>query len=126
MDREVGRDTTDQAADAGILDDGGVDAGRDDRAERARGLGELVREDQRIERHVALHAAAVQIGHELGQVGFFEVLGPDAGVEATDSEEHRVGAVLDRRADAVPFAGRGEDFGLTEGGDEAGGGHVER
>ncbi len=126
VDREVGRDATDEAADAGVLDDGGVDAGRDDRAERARGLGEFVGEDQRIERHVALHAAAMQVGHELRQVGLFEVLSPDAGVEAADAEEHRVGAVLDRRADAVPFAGRGEDFGLTEGGEEAGGGHGDR
>jgi dimeric dUTPase (all-alpha-NTP-PPase superfamily) len=68
----------------------------------------------------------VQVGHELRQVGLFEVLGPDAGVEATDAEEYRVSAVLDRRADAVPFAGRGEDFGLTEGGEEAGGGHEDR
>ena len=126
MDREVRRDAADEAADAGVLDDGGVDAGRDDRAERARGLGEFVGKDQRIERHVALHAAAVQVGHELRQVRLFEVLGPDAGVEAADAEEHRVGAVLDRRADAVPFAGRGEDFGLTEGGEEADGGHGDR
>jgi len=126
MDREVRGDPADEAADTGVLDDGGVDARRDDRAERARGFGQFVREDQRIEGHVTLHAAAMQVGHELRQVGLFEVLGPDAGVEATDAEEHRVGAVLDRRADAVPFAGRGEDFGLTEGGEEAGGGHEDR
>ena len=126
VDREVGGDPADESADARVLDDGGVDAGRDDRAERARGFGQFVGEDQRIEGHVALHAAAVQVGHELRQVGLFEVLGPDAGVEAADAEEHRIGAVLDRRADAVPFAGRGEDFGLTEGGEEAGGGHVDR
>ena len=29
-------------------------------------------------------------------------------------------------ADAVPFAGRGEDFGLAEGGEEADGGHGDR
>ena len=126
MNREVGRDAADEAADAGVLDDGGVDARRDDRAERACGLGEFVGEDQRVEGHVALHAATVQIGHQFRQVSLFEVLGPHAGVEAADAEEHRVGAVLDRRADAVPFAGRGEDFGLTEGGEEAGGGHGDR
>ena len=126
VDREVGGDPADEAADAGVLDDGGINAGRDDRAEGTRGFGQFVREDQRIEGHVALDPAAVQVSHELRQVGLFEVLGPDAGVEATDAEEHRIGAVLDRRADAVPFAGRGEDFGLTEGGEEAGGGHEDR
>jgi len=61
-----------------------------------------------------------------GKVGLLEVLGPDAGVEPADPEEDGVGAVLDRRPHAVPFAGRGEDFGLAEGGKEAGGGHADR
>jgi hypothetical protein len=51
---------------------------------------------------------------------------PAVEFDFADAEEHRIGAVLDRRADAVPFAGRGEDFGLTEGGKEAGGGHEDR
>jgi dimeric dUTPase (all-alpha-NTP-PPase superfamily) len=68
----------------------------------------------------------MQIGHQLGQVGLLEILGPDAGVEAAYAEEDRVGPVLDRRTDAVPFAGGGEDFGLAKGSDEAGGGHEDR
>jgi dimeric dUTPase (all-alpha-NTP-PPase superfamily) len=68
----------------------------------------------------------MQVGHQFRQVGFLEILGPDAGVEATYAEEDGVGAVLDRRADAVPLPGRGEDFRLTEGSDEAGSGHENR
>jgi len=68
----------------------------------------------------------MQIRHEFRQVGFLEILGPDAGIETTHAEEDSVGAILDRRADAVPFAGRGEDFRLAERSDEAGSGHVDR
>ena len=126
MDREVGRDAANQATDARVLDDGSVDAGGDDRAERAGGFGELVREDKRIEGHVPFDPAAMQISHEFRQVGLLEILGPDAGIETTHAEEDGVGAVLDRRADAIPLPGRGEDFRLTEGSDEAGGGHEDR
>ena len=45
VNREVGRDAADEAADTWILNDGGVDAGSDDRAERAGGFREFVRED---------------------------------------------------------------------------------
>jgi len=68
----------------------------------------------------------MQICHELWQIRLLEILGPDAGVEATYAEEDGIGAVLDRRADAVPFPGRGENFRLTEGSYEAGGGHEDR
>jgi dimeric dUTPase (all-alpha-NTP-PPase superfamily) len=68
----------------------------------------------------------MQIRHEFRQVGFLEILGPDAGIETTHAEEDGVGAILDRCADAVPFPGRGEDFRFAEGSDEAGGGHEER
>jgi hypothetical protein len=68
----------------------------------------------------------MQIGHELRQVSLLEILGPHAGIEATYTEEDSIGAVLDRCADAVPFPGRGENFRLTEGSDETGGGHVDR
>jgi dimeric dUTPase (all-alpha-NTP-PPase superfamily) len=68
----------------------------------------------------------MQVGHQFRQVGFLEILGPDAGVEATYAEEDGVGAVLDRRADAIPLPGRGKDFRLAEGSDEAGSGHEDR
>jgi hypothetical protein len=68
----------------------------------------------------------MQIGHEFWQIGLLEILGPDAGIKATYAEEDSIGAVLDRRTDAVPFPGRGENFRLTEGSDEAGGGHEDR
>ena len=68
----------------------------------------------------------MQIGHQLRQVGFLEILGPDAGIEATNAKEDGIGTVLDRRTNAVPFASRGKDFRFTEGSNEAGGGHVDR
>ena len=73
---------------------------------------QLAGEDERVERDVALEAAAVQLGHELGQLGDVEVLRAGAGVEAgVEAEIDRVGAVFDRGADAVAIAGGGEEFG---------------
>ena len=68
----------------------------------------------------------MQISHEFREVGLLEILSSDAGVETTHAKEDGVSAILDRRADAVPFAGRGEDFRLTEGSNEAGSGHEDR
>ena len=68
----------------------------------------------------------MQIRHKFRQVGFLEILGPHAGIETTHTKEDGIGAVLDRCADAVPLPGRGEDFRLTEGSDEAVGGHEDR
>ena len=64
VDGEVRRDAADEAADTRILNDGGVDAGGDNRAKRAGGFREFVRENQRIKSDVALHPATVEIGHE--------------------------------------------------------------
>ena len=65
----------------------------------------------------------MQVGHEAGQVGFFEIVGPDPGIEAPHPEEDSVGPVLDGGLGAIPFPRRREDFGLSEGGLEGGGGH---
>ena len=65
----------------------------------------------------------MQVGHQAGQVGFLEIFSPDAGIEAPHSEEDSVRPVLDCGLGAIPFPRRREDFGLSEGGLEGGGGH---
>ena len=75
-------------------------------------LGQLAREDQCIQGHVTLDAAAVQQGHHLGQVGAVEVGGADAGVVPLEAEIDGVGAVLDGGDQAGPIAGRSEQLGL--------------
>ena len=65
----------------------------------------------------------MQVGHEAGQVGLFEIMGPDPGIEAPHPEEDSVRPVLDRCLGTIPFPRRREDFGLSEGGLEGGDGH---
>jgi hypothetical protein len=115
VDGEVRGEPPDQAADADILHDGGVDAGGDDRAEVVFGLGKFGREDQRVESDVAPDTAAMEPGHQFRQVDLGEVVGSEPGVETGEPEIDRVGTVLDRGADAVPIARRGEEFGAAGG-----------
>src|SRR6185503_2786763 len=76
--------------------------------------GKLADENERVERDVALDAAAMQLVHERGQLGHAEVLRACAGVEArVEAKVNRVCAVFDRRPDAVVVAGGGEQFGAN-------------
>ena len=111
VDRKIRRERADQPADADVLHDGGVDAGGDDGAQVVLGVGgQFVGEDERVERHVAAHAAAVEKFHQRGQVGRREILRAHPGVEALEAEVDRVGAVLDGGAGAFPVAGGREQF----------------
>ena len=92
-----------------------VGPGFGDFGQRARRLFQLVMEDQRVERHVAFDAAAMQRGHHLRQFGQREAhLG--ARREVLESEIHRVRARLDGGAELGPVAGRTHDFRFTGGG----------
>jgi hypothetical protein len=64
VDGEVGREPPDQAADADILDNGGVDARCDDAAEVVGGVREFGGENQGVERDVSPDAAPVEEGHQ--------------------------------------------------------------
>ena len=110
MDREIGRETPDEPADADVLDDGGIDSGRDDRAEIFFGVGQFVGEDEGVEGDIAADAAPMEERHQLRQIGFGEVLRPHPGVEPVEAEVDRVGPVLDGRADAFPIAGGREQL----------------
>ena len=110
VDGKIGREGADEPADAHVLNDGRIGTGGNDAAQIDLGLGEFVREGQRVERHVPAHAAAMEIRHELREVGDREVLGPHAGVEALQTEVNGVRTVLDRGLHAFPIAGRRQDL----------------
>jgi hypothetical protein len=114
VDGKIRRQRPDQARDAHVLHDGGVNPGGDDRAQVVLGVGELGGEDERVEGHIAAHAALVEKRHQRRQVGLRDVFGAHAGVEALESEVDRVGAILDRGASAFPVAGRGEQLGSAQ------------
>ncbi|OQB92401.1 MAG: hypothetical protein BWX86_01839 [Verrucomicrobia bacterium ADurb.Bin122] len=110
VDREIGRERADEAGDADVLHDGGIDSGGDDGAQVALGVGEFVGEDEGVEGDVAAHAALVEERHEPGQVGEREVVGAHAGVEALEAEVDGIGAVFDGGAHALPVAGGREQL----------------
>ena len=73
--------------------------------------GQFAGEDEGVEGDVAGKAAAVELGHELRQLGEGKVMGAGAGVEAgIEAEIDCVRAVLNRGANAVAIAGGGEEF----------------
>ena len=96
--------------EAEVLNDEGIDASLGDEAELALGGLELAGENQGVHRDEALHAVFVEEGHQLGQVGFGEVVGAQAGVEFRHAEVDRVGSGGDCGAGAVPVAGGAEEF----------------
>ncbi|MDB6059112.1 MAG: hypothetical protein JWO95_2956, partial [Verrucomicrobiales bacterium] len=93
-----------------VLNDCGIDAGRDDGADIFLGLGKLVRKNQRIESDITLHSPAVQKLHQLRQLRLGKVVRPHARIEAFEAEVDGVGSILHRRFGAFPIAGRGEQF----------------
>ena len=112
VQREIGTDRLDEAGGADGLDEHGVDARLSDGHDHLLELRQLVAEDERVERGVALEPPTMEHGHEPGQVVDREVRGPGPGVEAgLEAEIDGVGTVFDRGADAVPVTGGREEFG---------------
>ncbi len=107
VDGEIRRNGFDQPHGAQVLDQDGVDPGRRDLADGLFELGQFAGKHQRVERHVSPHSAAVDERHHVGELVGAQIGGPGAGVEArVEAEIHGVGAVFDRRADAVEIACR--------------------
>jgi hypothetical protein len=95
-----------------VLHEHGVHAGLGHGRDRPVEVLPLVGEHERVERGVAAEAPPVERLHEPRQVGELKIRGPGPGVEAgVEAEVDGVGAVFDRRTDAVPITGGGEEFG---------------
>ena len=111
VDGQLRCDPPRQARDAQVLDDNGVRASLGDGCQAARRLRYFVVEDQGIEGDVALHAAPVQSGHDLRQLGEREAYF-GTRTEMVQSEIDRVRACLDGRAELRPKSGRTHDLRL--------------
>ena len=112
MDLQVGRDRPDQPRQPQVLDDHRIDTRRDQLANRALDVSQLVGKDQRIERDVAAHPPTVQQRHDLGQIGPVEVHRPDAGIVPAETEVNGIGPILDRGQQARPIPRWREQFRL--------------
>jgi len=116
VDGQIGHPFPCQRDQAQVLHDGRVDPGAVEQNEFLLGGGELVGEDQDVERDVALHAMVMKKIHQLRQVLWREIRGPHPRIEGGQAEIDRVRAVGHGRARAFPVAGRSEEFGFRAGG----------
>ena len=111
MDGEVGTDRAQQADEAQVLHEHGIDAGFGEPHDCCSIVLQLGGEDERVERDVAADAALVEKGHDLGQCIEMQIRGPGAGVEsAFEAEVDRVGAVFYGGGYTQPVAGWGEQL----------------
>ena len=115
MNGEIRGELPDEPADADILHNHRVHAGGNHRAQIFFGVGEFVFEDERVERYITAHPAVVQKFHQFRQISLSEIVCPHPGIELFQPEIDRIGAVLDRGADAIPITGRREQFGQMGG-----------
>jgi hypothetical protein len=112
VQRQPRHDLLREPRDAEVLHDRRVRARLVDPAQLLARERQLLLEDERVERDVALHAAPVQLGHHCAEAVEREVGRASARVESVlQPEVDRVGAVLDGGAQALEVAGRSEDLG---------------
>ena len=107
MDGKLRDDRGRQTHQTDVLDDQRIDAGTVQEAQVLRRVIEFSGEDKGIERHVGLHPVAVAEGGDLGKLLLGEIIGAQAGIEAGQAEEDRIGAIGNRRLQAIPSTGRG-------------------
>ena len=103
----IGAEGVNQPRGPQVLHQHGIDPGGDGLSGGKLQCRQLVVEDERVERDVALHAAAVQVAHQRGEFVGGEVDGPGAGVQAAaEAEIDGIGAVFHGgRAQAASPAG---------------------
>ncbi len=121
VDRQLGGDGADQAAEAEILDDEGVGAGLGDLADQGFGGVQLAGEEKGVECDVAQDAVAVESGERVGKSFDGEIGGAGAGVVGLQAEIDGVGSIFDGGAEADGIAGGGEEFGTAADGGHEGG-----
>jgi hypothetical protein len=118
MDGKLRNDRSRQTHQTDVLDDQRIDVGTVQEAQVLGGIIEFSGKDKGIERHVSLHPVAVAKGSDLGKLLLGEIIGAQSGIEAGQTEEHRIGAIGNRRLQAIPSTGRGEKFGNGRHGSE--------
>src|SRR5579863_3886373 len=109
---EIGRDPAGEADDSVVLHDQSVDANSGEIRNSGCRRVQFVFEDQRIERHIAAHAALVKRPHHFRKLFQIEAhLGPRGKV--LQAEVHGIRSGLDGSAKLRPITGRTHDFRFT-------------
>jgi hypothetical protein len=113
VNRKIGRELSNQAANSNVLNNGRVDAVGNNRPGVLLSLNEFIFKNQGVERHITFHTAPVQKFHQLWQIGFRKVLCAHPRVELFQAKIDRISSILDRGPGAFPITGRGKQFGET-------------
>ena len=122
MERQLGTAGPQEPGHADILDKHRIDPTAGNLPGQGLDLPELPVEGERVEGHIPSDAMAVEGLDQPGKVGNGEIGRPGPGVVAAiEAEVDGIGPVFDRRADAVPVPGRGEEL---RGADRGDGGEV--
>jgi hypothetical protein len=102
---EAGAHPGDEASEAEVLNDDGINAGFDDSADEKDGFGEFIGEDEGVEGDVAANVVAVEIRDGFGKLFEGEISSAVAGVEVAESEVDGISAVGDGGAHRIKIAG---------------------
>ncbi len=105
MNRKIGRELPDEPANARVLHNDRINTRRNHRSQIFFGIGKLVLEDERVEGDITAHAAPVEEGHQLRQIGPGKIVRPHSRIEFFKAEINRVRAVFDSGTGAIPIAG---------------------
>ena len=104
VNRKIGRELADQPANARVLHNDRINTRRNHRSQIFFGVREFVLEDERVEGDITAHAAPVEEGHQLRQIGPGKIVRPHSRIEFFKAEINRVRAVFDSGTGAIPIA----------------------
>ena len=112
MDFKPGGDSANQAGQAKILDDHGIDTSPREIADRGFEFLEFAWKGQGIEGDVTLDASLVKLGHDCRQVRAIEVRGAGASVVPLEPEVNGIRAILYRGGQTKTITSRGQKLGF--------------
>lgn len=87
-----------------ILDNQGIDSGGSDEAELGFGGFELSGEDEGIHGDESFDSVLVEVGHQIREILFGEIVSAESGVEFRQTKVNGIGTGGDGSASAVPVS----------------------
>jgi hypothetical protein len=111
MDRKLRYDGGSKPDKTDILNNQGIDSAAVEKPQIGGGIIELTRKDKGVQGDVGLDPVPVTERSDFGQLILGEVISPEAGVEAGQPEEDRIGTVSNGGLQAIPSPGGSKEFG---------------
>ena len=112
VNRQLRRDFPCEPHEAHVLHDQRIHARAAAIAQHLFRRVEFAGEDERVERHVCLHAVAVAELHDLHQLVVAEIVRAQPRIETRQAEVNGIRAIRDGGTQTVPATGGREEFGM--------------